>query len=446
MQSEVSELSPTLVEVKVEVPWERVRKDLDEHFGRIAKTAKIKGFRPGKVPRNVVRNLYGKQVKGEVAAHLVEQGLLEAVQQHELQVVAQPEVDTPQVEEGKPLEFKARCEIRPHIESVELEGLELYRSPTEPSDEQIDPELERLREQHAEVQVPEPMRPSQEGDQLTIDYTVTVDGDTRDDLGASDRSVELGGGRLLEEFEQGLTGTQPGDTVDIEVTFPDDHGREDLQGKTATFQVTVKELQEKNLPELDDEFAKDVGDYETLDELREKIRQDKRQEAEQKQDSELKEQAVDKLIELNDVPVPPSMVQQQQQQMMQEFAQFMQMTGQQMPMSEEMQQSMQQRAERRVRAGILLGALARQEGVEVTEEDIEAKFQEMAEQSGKHIAKVRAEHQGEERQNLESQLLENKLMDILLERAHIKEGPPPESAEAQQEGQDQAAAEHEEQT
>lgn len=428
MQSEVTEIDPVTVEVKVEVPWERVQKDLNSGFDRVAKTARIRGFRPGKVPRKVVRQIFGRQVKGEVAAQLVEQGLIEAIQEHDIHPVAQPDVDMPGIEDGQPMTFKAKVEVRPKIDHVDLSRMEVYRQADEVTDEQVDEELEQMRQQHAEVQVPEPMRPAQAGDELTIDYQVTLDGELKEDLGATDRKVELGADRLLPEFEEGLAGSVPGDSREIEVTFADDHGREDLRGKTAHFQVQVKELREKVLPELDDEFAKDVGDFETLLELRLDIRKRLEDTAARKAESELKEQVVDQLIETNEVAAPPAMVQQQQQQMLYEFASLLQMSGQDAPMMEGLQEQMQARAERRVKAVILLGAVAREQGIDVTDADVDQKLQQMAEESGKHVAKVRAEYQGERRESLQNQILEEKLMDFLLTKAQIKEGPPPEPA------------------
>jgi trigger factor len=234
---------------------------------------------------------------------------------------------------------------------------------------------------------------------------------------------------------------QPDEEKTIDVSFEEDHPNPDLQGKTAQFAITAKQLHEKLLPELDDEFAKDCGDYETLLELRLKIREGLESNAKQQSDAQLKDQLIDSLIGLNDIPVPPSMVQQQQQMMMYEMAQFMQMAGQQGAPGADFFSGIDERAKRRVQAGILLGALARQEGIEVTDEDMNAKFEEMAEQSGKHVAKVRAELQEAQRDQLESQLLEEKVMALLTERAKINEGerPEPEASEeepAEDEGED----------
>ena len=442
MQSEIREISPVLVEVTVEVPWDRIQKDLNETYREIGKTARVRGFRPGKVPRDVLKQVYGRQAAAQVTGTLVEQGLMHAVQEHELHIVAQPEMEEPpELEKGKPLTFKAKVEVRPKIDQVAIEGLEAWQSPIDIPDEDVDTEVEGLRNQHADIQVPEPMRPAKEGDLITIDYAVSVDGEAKEDLSAEGRQVEINDDHLLPALKEGLLGMQPDEEKTIDVSFEEDHPNPDLQGKTAQFAITAKQLHEKLLPELDDEFAKDCGDYETLLELRLKIREGLESNAKQQNDAQLKDQLIDSLIGLNDIPVPPSMVQQQQQMMMYEMAQFMQMAGQQGAPGADFFSGIDERAKRRVQAGILLGSLARQEGIEVTEEDMNAKFEEMAEQSGKHVAKVRAEFQEAQRDQLESQLLEEKVMALLTERAKINEGerPEPEADEdepGEEEGED----------
>ncbi len=431
MQSQVSEISPVLVEVKVEVPWDRVEKDLKSSFDKLARTAHVKGFRPGKAPLHVVKQLFRRQVHAEVAGTLIEQGLMSAVQKHEIQIVAQPQVrEAPEIKDGTPFEFKAQIEVRPTIEKVVLDGIEVFRDYRPVTDELVDERIEKLREQNADLVEPEPMRPAQKGDQLTIDYEVSVAGEKKPEMAATGRTVDLGSGRLLEAFEAGLLGTKPDDTKDITVEFPEDASNEELRGKTVVFHVSVKELRERVLPDVDDEFAKDVGDYESLAKLKETISKELADEAERRSESSVRDQIVDAVVAKNDIPVPPSLVQQQQQQMMREIITLMQITGQQPGQMGEFLKDMEKRAERRVKAGILLGALARQEKIEVGEADVEAKLAEIAQSSGKHIAKVRVEYQGERRESLESQLLETKLMAMLKERVTIKDGHPPEDTEA----------------
>jgi trigger factor len=433
MQSEVREISPVLVEVTVKVPWDRVEKDLDESYRELGKTARVRGFRPGKVPKNVVKQVYGRQVAAQVTGTLVEQGLMQAVKEHELHIVAQPEMaEAPQLQRGKPLTFKAQVEVRPKIDEVRTESLEAWQKPIEIPNEDVDAEVEKLRHEHAEIQVPEPMRGAEPGDLLTIDYTVSVDDEIKEGLGAEGRQVEIDDEHLLPALKEGLLGMKPGEQRTIDVAFEDDHPNPDLRGKTARFSITAKELHEKLLPEIDDELAKDCGDYETLLELRLEIRKRLEEAAKRRAQAELKDQLIDSLIAHNDIPVPPSMVQQQQQMMMYEMAQLMQLAGQHGAPGADFFAGIEERAKRRVQAGILLGSLARQEGIEVTEADLDAKLQEIADRTGKHVAKVRADYQEAHREALESQLLEEKVMAWLSEHAKIREGEPPASASREQ--------------
>ncbi|RLB55657.1 MAG: trigger factor [Deltaproteobacteria bacterium] len=425
MESQVNEISPVEVEVTVEIPWDDVKKDLDTQYKLLGRSAKVRGFRPGKAPRNVLRQVYGRQVKGEVTAQLVEKGLLHAVETHELQIVAQPDISSaPEIADGKPLTFTAKVEVRPTVTDVDTSKLTLTRTTTDIPDSAVDSEVEKLRQQNADVQTPEPMRPSKAGDELTIDYVVSVDGEDKPEMSAQGRPVELGAEQLIPEFEKGLSGVSPGDEAKIDVSFGDDHQDEDLRGKTATFHITVKELREKLLPDLDDEFAKDCGDYATLLEMRLKIRERLEEGAKRRADSDLREQVIDKLVETNEIPAPPTMVKQEEQRMVYEIVQMMQMSGGMGPnFGDDFQKGMSDRAERKVKAAILLGAVAKSEKFEVTKEDMDEKLASIAEETGKHIAKVRVEYTGERRGELESQLLEDKLMDHLLTKATITDAP-----------------------
>ena len=424
----------------MEVPWDRIQKGLDAGYGRLQKTAKVRGFRPGKVPRNVVKQLFGPQVRSEVAANLVEQGILEAVTQHELPVVASPRIDDlPIIEEGSPLSFKATLEIRPKVERVEAEGLEIQRPRAEVKDEDVDAEIEQLREKHAEIETPDPMRPAQAGDLLTIDYAVEIDAEEKPDMAATERVVELGGGRLLPEFEEGLTGKQPGEEAEIRIAYGDEVQSEELKNKRALFKVTVRELRAKVLPELDDELAQTASEHETLADLRTEIRGQLEKQAKERAESVVREQLVEKLVDKNPIPVPPSLVAQQEQAMHQELSFLMQMAGPAGGELTELTKTFKAQAEKKVRAALLMGALAQQESIAVEPEEVDARLAEIAEQTGKHIAKVRVEYAGERRESLENKLLEDKLLDYILARATVTEAPegaetPAEEAEAGEAG------------
>lgn len=429
MQSQVDQISPVVVKVKVEVPWAKVNENLEGAYRNLQRTARVRGFRPGKVPRHVVKNLLGKSVEQEVTSRLVEEGLAEAVREHSLEPVSMSEMDPPTLAHGQPLSFTAQLEVKPKIESVDTSSLDVERKLEAPTEAEIESEIERLREQNSEVVAVEPARPAAQGDILTLKLDVSVEGEPRPDLSSDDTRATLGEERLLPELEAGLTGARVGDDKEIALTFPEDYGHEALRGKSASFKITVKEMHTKVLPEVDDEFARDL-DHESLAAMREDIRKRLHDAAERKAESLLREQVIDKLIDANPVPVPPSLIERQQQAMLSELFQLQQMFGRQLPFDAEMQSGMQQRAERKIRAGLLLGAIADQEKIDVSDQDLEAKLTEIAEQSGKHVAKVRAEYQGERRESLRSQLLQDKLLEYLLSRATITDAGSAPDAEA----------------
>ncbi len=418
MQSQISELSKVFVQISVEVPWSDVEKAMEGSYSELGRTAKVRGFRPGKVPRNVLKQLFGARVRQEVLNNLVESGLGQAVEQHQLAVVAVPPLEsTPQLKQGEPLTFTAKLEVRPKIEQVDIEGIALTRSTAPVSDEQVDEALEQLRNQHAEVVVVDPPRPVADTDILTCDYTVAIEGTDRPELAATARPIELAGG-LLPELKAGLLGKQAGDKARVEVTFPEGQG--EFGGKLGIFEIEIKEVKQKVLPTLDDEFAKDL-ESESLAELRQKTRDRLEKAAKEAAESGLREQVVEKVLEKNPVEVPPSLVTQQQQAMLQEYVRMLRMTGQPMDLGEELMNSTKQDAERRVRAALVLGAIARLKGIRVDASDLDKRLEEMAQRSGKHIAKLRAELQGEQREALESQILEEKLLEYLLGQATISD-------------------------
>jgi trigger factor len=424
MQSEVHEIDPVTVRIEVEVPWDRVQKGLDATYGKLQKSAKIRGFRPGKVPRSVIKQLYGAQVKGEVLQTVVQETLMEAMREHDLAIVALPQVDDlSSMEDGAPLSFKATVEVRPKIESIDT-ALEVTRPLSSVSDAQVDEEIDRLRERHAEIVTPDPMRPAKAGDLLTVDYTVEIDGEEKPEMAAKERTIELASGRLLPEFEEGLTGKQPGpDEVQVRVAFGED-ASDELKNKRALFRIKISDLREKVLPALDDELAKDLGEHETLEALRVATRKQLEDAAKARAESQVREQLVDKLVERNPVPIPPSMVAEQEKAMAHEIAYLMQMAGPSgQEFAAEMSKTLHVQAEKKVRAALVMGELARQLQLKVEPQDVEARLLRIAEQSGKHIAKVRVEMQGERREGLENNILEEKLLDYLLSQATVTDAP-----------------------
>jgi trigger factor len=433
MQSQLETLSPVLVQVKVEVPWQKVNEDLETAYKAMQRKARIRGFRPGRVPRDVVKNVLGKSIRSEVTQELVRQGIGYAVEEHKLDPVAYQDLSPAAINDGEPLRFTARLEVRPKIEQVDSSGIEVERVALKIADEAIAAEIDRLREQGAELITPEPARASQTGDTITFDVRVDIDGESKANMDASERRAELGKGNLLPELDAGLTGLSIGEERDITVSFPADYGYEELRGKTAVFHASLKNIQTKVLPEADDEFAKDLGES-TLESLRASVRDRLEKTARERSDSEVRDAVVEKLVDKNPVPVPPSLIEQETRSMLEQYVRIQYMLRQEPKLNEEVQENFKRQAERKVRAGLLFGAIARAENISVTPEDVEAKLAEIAERTGKHIAKVRAEHQEEQRRNLELQILEKKLLEYLVSRATIRdvEAKPEATQESQE--------------
>jgi trigger factor len=423
MQSQVQELDPVTVEVKVEVPWDRIQKGLDDTFGRLQRSAKIKGFRPGKAPKSVVIQLFSKDAKSEVASSLVEEGLIAAVKEHALPVVSNAMIDKiPPIEDGKPLAFTAKFEVRPKITTLET-GLDVSKTVHVVADADVDADIERLRGEHAVVEAVEPPRPAAKGDVAVIDFSVTVDGKKNDDEGGVGRRVTLGDGRLLPELDAAIEGLKIGESRAVSLTRGADDANKELAGKVVVFDVTLKELEARRLPALDDDFAKDVGDYESLADLKAKVRTRLEDAAKARTENDLREAVVDAFVKANPVPVPPSLIEQQFRAMAQEYLQIFQMMGQQPRIDDDLIKNMRDRAEEKVRAALLLGDLSRRESIAATTEEVDQKLLEIATRTGKHIAKVKAEHQGEKREALETSVLESKLIAHLVSKAKITEKP-----------------------
>lgn len=424
MQVTVQRLSPVLVEFDVQVGADRVRTELDKAYNQVARTARVPGFRPGKAPRKVLSHYYGAKVQADVVQRLVDETFPQAISEHQLQPVTRPDIETNKLTDDSPFTYKARVEVLPKIESVEYEGLEAKRAKVEVADDEIDKEVEGLRRTNSTLQAPEPARPAKEGDVATIDFFVEVGGERVTDVSAADLPVELGAGQLLPELDSALLGKSVGDTLRVDVTLPAQHPHPKLRGKTATFDVTVKEVKERVLPNVDDEFAKDVGDFASLDALKQDIRGRLEKRAKETADNQLAEQLVVELVKKNPIPVPPSLVEQQMRITEQEILARARSYGQQANgVAEELRQQIQTDSEVKVRAGLLMAEIAKKESVQIGNDEIEEGLKELAEQSGKNVAKLRVEYRDQKkREMLIGMLLENKVLDIIEAKAKIEEG------------------------
>ena len=422
MQVQVNKLSPVLIEFDVQVAADRVSSEMEKAFAAVAKNARIRGFRPGKAPRGVLKSMFGSRIAADVAQRLVDETFPQAVSAQNVQPVSSPAIEPQAVEENKPFSYKARFEIVPAIESVKYDGLGAKRPKVEVKPEQIDEQLERLRRDHSTLEPPKAERAAAKGDVVTIDFTISVDGKLIDDAGATDFPAELGAGVLLGPIDEALTGKKVGDTADASVDMPAAHPHPKLKGKACAFKLTLKDLKERVLPELDDEFAKDLGEFATLADLKKDIEGRLEKQLKESSDNAVAEQLVVELVKANPIPLPPSLVERQMQLTQQEiFSQARRQGQNPSGLGDELRQKIQADSEVKVCAGLLMAEIAKKENIKIGDAEIEEGLTELAEQSGKNVAKVRAEYRDQKkREMLIGMILENKVLDIIEAKAKIE--------------------------
>lgn len=423
MQVQVSKLSPVLVEFDVQITADRVSSELEKAYVSVSKSAKIRGFRPGRAPRKVLAHMFGDRIARDVAQRLVDETFPQAITEQKLQPVSNPAFESQRLAENQPFSYKARFEVIPEIENVDYDGLAAQRPKSDVTDEQIDAELTKLRQAHATLEAPKEARAAGKGDIVTIDFQVLVGGEEIEGASATDFQTELGSGQLIGSIDEGLIGKSVGDSTDVSVEMPANHPHPKLKGKTAVFKITVKDLKERVLPEADDEFAKDVGEFENLEGLRQDIRQRLEKQAKEQTENAVAEQLVLDLVKRNPIPVPPSLVERQLRVTEQEILQRARSQGQQVTgVGDELRAKLVEDSEIKVRAGLLMAEIAKREGIKIGDKEIEEGIQELAEQTGKNAAKLRAEYRDQKkREILIGMILENKVLDIIEAKAKIED-------------------------
>jgi trigger factor len=413
MQVTVEKLSPVLVEFQVEVPATQVRSEVDKAYVALQRTARVKGFRPGKAPRQVLAHLFGGRVHADVAQRLVDATLNQALADRQVQPLSQPAIAPAELKPEEAFSYKARFEVRPDIEQVKWEGFEVKRPATAASDALIDAEVTRLRREHATLQTPEPERPAQKGDVATITFALDVEGAPQNEGKPQEIETEIGSGEVFKEIDDALVGLSAGAATDVEVVFSERHVNAAFRGKKGVFHITLKDVRERIYPEVDDEFAKDCGS-DTLEALRASLKEKLEKELKQKASDALAEQLVIELCKANPIPVPPSLVDQQAQMTERELLSDARKHGQRLDPTPDFRARVRADAEVKVRAGLLMAEIAKAKEVKVTEQDIEKGYHELAEQTGKNVAKVKAEYRDQKkREMLIGMILEDKILDLV---------------------------------
>lgn len=412
----------------VEVSASEFDNALDQAFKKVVKQVQVPGFRKGKVPRKLFEQRFGVESLYQDAIDIVlPKAYTEAVEETGIEPVDQPEVDVQQIEKGEGVVFTAEVTVKPEVELGEYKGLEVEELSTEVTDEDVENELQQMQEKQAELVVKEDAE-VENGDTVVMDFEGFVDGEAFEGGQADNYSLEVGSGSFIPGFEEQLVGKKAGEEADVVVTFPEEYHAEELAGKEATFKVKLHEVKGKELPELDDEFAKDVDDeVESLDELKKKTRERLEEQKKTDADNHKRDILVNKASDNATVEIPESMVNTELDRMVQEFEQRLQMQGMTKDMyfqftgqdEDALREQMKEDAAKRVKTNLTLEAIANAESVEATEEDINAELENMASMYQTDVQQLTA-MLGGNTDMIKEDLKVRKAIDVLVANATVQ--------------------------
>lgn len=429
MKVTTEKIDNTKIQLMVEISPEEFEESLQKAYHKVVKKVNVPGFRKGKVPRRILENMYGKEILLEDALQdAVPKAYLKAVDEieEEYTPVSEPEYEMVESDMEKPITFKATIDIKPDVTLGEYKGLDLTKPSSEIKDEDVEAELNKIQQRYAKLAVVE--GPAVEGDVLTIDFVGKVDGQPFDGGTAEDYPLEIGSHTFIPGFEEQLIGINKEETKDVEVKFPEEYQSEDLAGKDAVFTTTVKEIKRKEVAPLDDEFAKDVSEFETMQELRTDIENKLKESAEKKAENDLRNSAIEKAAENAQVDIPESMIKNRVRRMVEDFAyrvvqqgfsleQYLQATGQTI---EDMENMHRPSAEASVRSDLVLEKIAKVEEIKVSSEELDQEINKIAEQVKQESSQVREllEKQGQI-SSLEFGIMIDKAVDLIINEAKI---------------------------
>jgi trigger factor len=421
MKSVVEDISSVKKKINVEIAPEAVVKELEKALADVAKKARIAGFRQGKAPKAIVERHYGEEVRNEVTQRLVTESYLQALQENNLNPVEVPHIENvSSLAKGSPLTFTATVEVRPNIELGAYDGIEVKEQGIAVSDEELNQTIDRLREMYAQLEVVEG-RPLEKNDTAIIDFEGFREGKPIEGAKASDYMLALGTNSLIPGFEDQLVGMKGAESREIKVTFPADYNNKVLAGKDATFKVTLKEIKKKVLPELNDEFAKDIGGNTSVDELKAGIKKDLEARKRDEQASAQREEILSKLVEAHTFDIPPGMVERELQAMARQQATRMARQGMDMKTFDIARFLEEHRAvaQKRVKGLLLLDVIAEKEKVEVSDQEMNAALAAMARSSRQTVDAVKKYYETLEGglDNLRTSLTQEKTLGLLLSRS-----------------------------
>ena len=429
MQIKVESISTVKKKINFEIPAARVTLEIDKVYEEIRKRAAIKGFRKGKVPKALIEKHYSNAMEQDVVKNLVNDTYFKALADEKIYPVSHPTIENDDLKAGEPFRYTAVVEVFPEVAVKEYEGLEVNKEIYHFDEEVISRRIEEMRERLAQLKPAEAERPSATGDFVTFDFEGFLDGVPFEGGKGEDFQLEIGSGRFIPGFEEQICGMKAGDEREIKVTFPESYGNAELAGKETSFAVKVKEIKIKELPPLDDDFVKELGEYETLDQLRSKVRDDYEKQEKERIEAEFKERVVKALVEKNDFEIPEALVDQQLALMLENAKKrlaYQRLNLEMMGLDDERYKiQFRSVAESQVKGSLLLEALARKEDIKATESDIDDKFRQLSGDNDQSLEAVKKYYLQNEKakENLIAQIREDKAIDFLIAQANVTEVP-----------------------
>lgn len=425
MSLQVEKLENNTAKLTIEVPAEEFDKAIQTAYQKNKNKFNVPGFRKGKVPYAMVEKMYGAGVFYEEAANeLIPDAYANAAAESELEIVARPEINVTQIEKGKPFVFEAEVTLKPEIKLGKYKGVKVEAMDTTVTDEDVAAELDKVKEQNARL-VAADDKAVEDGDQTTIDFEGFVDGVAFEGGKGEDYPLTIGSHSFIDTFEEQLIGKKVGEEVEVNVTFPEQYQAKELAGKPAMFKVTIKEIKVKEYPELDDDFAQDVSEFDTLDEYKADIKKNLEEKKAQEAEADKESKVIEAIVNDSEMDIPEKMIEAQSQQMVEEFAQniamqgisfdqYMQFTG---TTVDQLTEQVKPQAEARVHSSLVLEAIVKAEKIEASDEEFDEEIKRMAERYQMEADKVNELLSDDDKKNIRADICARKAAKLVVEKA-----------------------------
>jgi trigger factor len=429
MSVQVEKLEKGMAKLTIEVSAEEFEKAVNTVYQKQRNRIQIPGFRKGKAPRKMIENMYGAGIFYEDAANeIIPDAYEKAYDECGEEITSSPEIDVEQIESGKPFIFTAVVALKPEVKLGEYKGVAIDNFSAEVTEEEVNAEIDRERDNSARMVSVED-RPVQDGDMTELDFEGFVDGEAFEGGKGENYPLTIGSGAFIPGFEEQLIGAELNKEVEVNVTFPEDYNAEHLAGKDAVFKCTVKEIKVKELPELDDEFASEVSEYDTLEEYRANVRKGLEERKAKQMKDEKEDAAIAAVVEHAEMEIPDAMLATEQRQMLDQFAQRITMQGMQMEQymqmtgntREMMLEQLKPQAERKIKSRLCMEAVAKAENITVSEEDYEEEMKVMADAYQIEVDKVKEMLGEKEKKSVMEDIAVRKAIEFVAENAVVKE-------------------------